>query len=297
MQVGKIIKLLGSFIFQTIGDQPFNSGLVHFLAILSINKEINRLRIADNYSYILARVVYYARVLAIEVLLLSVQRNEQGEAERKRFFYKRRHFLANGLYSLISTIISLLVYSKSITLNTSNIDSVQQSLDKKVLYLYSRPIVIKRFQRIVQEVVKKAERVLQEELIQTELEGRFSIPLDKIMDDITFTKRGVSFVSKLSNGLADGLDWMINQIQTSSKGRRMRTGGIQNIQLVRQYIRKVIKYLRLLLFSIYTTYRQLGRGTEITPIRYQNGFLQDCNIYIIDRRVVIITRYYKSQSL
>lgn len=295
-QVGKMIKLLGSFVFQTVGDRPFDSGLVHFLAVLGIDEEMNRLRTADNFSYMLAGVVYCVRALAVEVLLPSAQRDEQGDAERKRFLRKRRQFLADGSYSPMSTMISLLAYGKSIALNTSNAGSVQWSVDKKVLYLHGRPIVIERFRRMVREVVKEAERVLWEELMWTGPEGRVSIPLDKLADDVTFTKRGISFVSKSSNGLAGGLDWMIDRMLTSDEGRKMRTDGVWNARRIRRYLRKVDRCLELLLFSTHTTYGQPGRGTEITTVRHQNGFLQDRNIFAVDGRLVVITRYHKSQS-
>ena len=65
-QVAKVIELLGSFIFQEAGDRPFSSGLVHFLAVLGIDEETNRLRVAEDYSYMLAGMVYCTRVLAVE---------------------------------------------------------------------------------------------------------------------------------------------------------------------------------------------------------------------------------------
>ena len=244
----------------------------------------------------LAGLVCYVRVLAVKAVLPSARRNEWGEAERKHFLRKRRHFLADGSYSPMSTMISLLAYGKSIALNTSNAGSVQWSPDHRVLYLRGRPIVIERFQRMVRDVVKEAERLLWEELIWTGPEGRFVVPLDQIVDDVTFTKRGISFVSKSGNGLADGLDWMIDRMLTSEEGRKMRVNGVWNARQVRRYLRKVDRFLELLLFSAHTTAGQPARGTEITTVRHQNGFLQDRNIFVIDARVVIITRYHKSQS-
>ena len=41
---------------------------------------------------------------------------------------------------------------------------------------------------------------------------------------------------------------------------------------------------------------QPARGTEITSLRHRNGFLQDRNIFVMDGRVVCVTRYHKSQS-
>ena len=69
----------------------------------------------------LASVVYCVRVLAIEKLLSAAQRDKQIDKNYDRFLVKRQKFLTNGLYSLISKIISLLAYSKLVTLATSNL--------------------------------------------------------------------------------------------------------------------------------------------------------------------------------
>jgi hypothetical protein len=51
-------------------------GLVQFLAVLGIDREIGRLRIAKNYLFILAGIVYGVRVLGIEKLLPVDRRDE-----------------------------------------------------------------------------------------------------------------------------------------------------------------------------------------------------------------------------
>jgi len=89
---------------------------------------------------------------------------------------------------------------------------------------------------------------------------------------------------------------MVDRMRASEEGRKMRVNGVWNARLIRRYVRKVDKFLELLLFVTHTTAGQPARGTEITTVRYQNGFLQDRNVFVIDGRVVLITRYHKSQS-
>ncbi|KAK4967534.1 hypothetical protein LTR66_011943 [Elasticomyces elasticus] len=221
-QVEKMLKLLGSFIFQTVGDRPFSSALINSLAVLGIDKEMNRLRTADDSSYMLAGVVYCTNVIAAEVLLPSADREKQDNAERKRFLGERRGFLADGSYSPMSTMVSLLAYGKSIALNTGNSASTQWSRDMRVLRLYGRPIVLKRFKEVIHDAVAEAERVLWEDGMHTALGERFVIPLDDIEDDVTFTKRGYSFVSRPSSGLSAGLDWMVGKLAKSVEGQRLR---------------------------------------------------------------------------
>ena len=124
-QVLRMLSLLGSFIFQMAGDESFCSPLIHFLAVLGIDEEMDRLRRADNFSFMLAGVVYCVRVLGVEILLPSSQRKHQGEAEREHFLQQRQKFLTDGSYSPMSTIINLLAYSKYIMLNKSNEGSIQ----------------------------------------------------------------------------------------------------------------------------------------------------------------------------
>jgi hypothetical protein len=60
----------------------------------------------------------------------------------------RKKYLADGSYSPISEIISLLVYSKHAALNEGNAGNAYWLLDKKIYYLNSRPIIIKDFCKI-----------------------------------------------------------------------------------------------------------------------------------------------------
>jgi hypothetical protein len=63
----------------------FKSAILHFLAVLRIDEEINWLYQANDFLYILASVVYCVRVLAIEIILLSTERDDQNEEDDKRF--------------------------------------------------------------------------------------------------------------------------------------------------------------------------------------------------------------------
>jgi hypothetical protein len=68
-----LLRLIKSFIFVTIREDVFSSRLLHFLAILSIDEEIGRLREVNDFSYMLARVVYCTRIFVVEVILPSAE--------------------------------------------------------------------------------------------------------------------------------------------------------------------------------------------------------------------------------
>ena len=106
----------------------------------------------------------------------------------------------------------------------------------------------------------------------TAQEQRFDIPLDKLQDDITWTKRGVSFVDNANNGLQNKQDWMIERALTDDRGKRLRKQGEWSRSEVQKYLRTVDRFQELLLFSIHATGGQPARGTEITSIQFRNGF-------------------------
>ena len=127
-------------------------------------------------------------------------------------------------------------------------------------------------------------------------EQRFEVPLDKLQDDVTWTKRGVSFVDNANNGLQDKREWMTRRALADARGKKMWKQKEWSRLEVRNYLRKVDRFRELLLFCIHVTGGQPARGTEITSIRFRNGFQQDRNVFAIQGHMVIVTRYHKSQS-
>jgi hypothetical protein len=77
VQVNVLLQVLASFIFQHTENMLLESGLIHFLAVLGIDAQTNRLRTAKNYSYMLTGIVYCTRVIAAEAILPSGTRNQQ----------------------------------------------------------------------------------------------------------------------------------------------------------------------------------------------------------------------------
>lgn len=297
-QLDALLRVLSSFIFESTGDNPFSSGLVHFLAVLGIDKDMGRLRTAKNYSYMLAGVVYCTRVIAAEALLPSTTRKEQGDDDREAFLQKRKDFLADGTYSPMSEMLSLLAYGKFIALNAGNSGNAQWSKDKTIFYLGGKPIIISQFQQMARDIVKDAEDVLWQELLWTaDPAERFVVKLEKIIDDMTFTKRGMSFVGREENGLNAGLEWMLYRVMQTAEGQKLRQrDGTWDVRQVRRYLRRVEHFLGLKLAGFHITSGQPGRGTEVTTMRDRNGVLQDRNMYVVDGRVMTVVRYHKSQS-
>ena len=140
--------------------------------------------------------------------------------------------------------------------------------------------------------------MLWQELLQVaQPSERFEISLDQITDDVTFTRRSESFVTYRDNRLYDRLKQMLTQARQRELGQRMQSStSIQSQQQIKRYLRQVDRFLELLLVCVHITSGQLGRGSKVTTMRHRNSVLQDCNIFVTDRHIITVVRYYKSQS-
>jgi superfamily II DNA helicase RecQ len=295
-QMEVMLEFFRESIFRRVRGKIFDSALMHFLAVLGINEEANRLREGNDFSYILAGVVYCTRVLAVEILLPSAERDQQTDEDEKRFREQRDAYLADGSYSVMSKMISLLAYGKHIALNHGNAGAVMWSRDGKEMTIRGMPIVIARFRKMVHDIIAEAEDMLWRKLMWTKDRERFEIALHKLEDDVTFTKRGVSFITNPKNKLEDKREWMLNRALGVNVGRKMRRRGEWVMRQVRAYLREIDRFREKLLFCVHLTGGQPARGTEITTIRFRNGYAQDRNIFAIHGHVVVVTRYHKSQS-
>lgn len=90
-----------------------------------------------------------------------------------------------------------------------------------------RPISVARFGAMIRGVIDEAERKLWEDLMWTiTQEERFDIPLEKLQDDVTWTRRGVSFVDNVNNGLQNKREWMIKRALSAAGGKKMWKQGV-----------------------------------------------------------------------
>jgi hypothetical protein len=130
-----------------------------------------------------------------------------------------------------------------------------------------------------------------------DLSGRFVLDLDELTDDITFRRRNSNFVDNKRNGLASKWeDVIMDRILMSRNGKKMHRDGKWHIRLAREYLRKVDKFRKLLLFCVYVTGGQLARGSEILSLRYKNGCVRDRNVFLLDGCVMTVTFYNKTEA-
>lgn len=94
----------------------------------------------------------------------------------------------------MSEMINLLAMGKYIGLNADNAGNAYWSRDKKTYYLNGRPNIISQFCKMAQGLVVDAKRMLWEVCWADSMLESFSIDLQRVVDDVTATRRDDSFV-------------------------------------------------------------------------------------------------------
>jgi hypothetical protein len=287
-----------SFIFHKVYHKPFESPMLHFMAVLGIDEENNRLKEANDYSYMLAGLVYCIRVIGLELLLPSKNRQQQADADYETFLLQRRQFLADGSMSVASNMISLLAYGKHIALNYGNAGGVFWEDETQTLNLHGARIPAEKFKAMVGKAIEDAEDLFWLRLMWTaDPADRLALDLNELTDDITFRRRDSYFVDNKQNGLASKWeDVTIDRLLMSRNGRKMYRDGKWHTRLAREYLREVDKFKKLLLFCVHVTGGQPARGSEILSLRFKNGCVRDRNIFLLDGYVMSVTFYNKTQA-
>jgi superfamily II DNA helicase RecQ len=307
VQVSKMQAFVMSTIIQNLkGKDRFESPLVHFAAVLGIVEDENRLRRGDEYSYMLAGMMYCIRVLFVEDALPSATREEQTSEDIDRFLELRKNYLVVGSYSPCSFLIKWLGYGKTMSMQKLNQPiitwnrSESNRPDGDILEFHGKPLPIKRLQNAIHDIIQEAEEILWEQCIWiTDKKNRFEIDLDKIQDDLSSTDRGGSWVTNEVNGFSDTKEWMIKQMLKAPKHKQLWDNKKETWRMTRVHeYRKCWRELcDLRMVLKHMTVGPQARGNELTSLRHRNGFLQARNDYIIHGMLCYVIRYHKSQAL
>jgi hypothetical protein len=103
--------------------------------------------------------------------------------------------------SVMSTMISLLAYSKYLAMNYGNTSAIFWEKEDRVMQLHGMRIVIEKFKSMVDRSITDAKDLLWERLLWTEGANRFEIDIGTLEDDMSFRKRGSYFVTNWQNRL------------------------------------------------------------------------------------------------
>ncbi|KAG5920002.1 hypothetical protein E4U61_000340 [Claviceps capensis] len=293
-----ILELSRSMIMQNLHGSDFLSPVVHFMAILGIDPEHGTLREAQDYSYMLAGLVYCVRVISLELLLPSKDRASQGRPEIQHFFDERTKYLKDSSMSVLSYMINLLAYGKHIAMEHGNAGSVFWEEGNRAMILQGTRIVMDKFRTMVDKAIEDAEDLFWQKLMSTPSESdRFELDLNELTDDISSRKRDSSFLDNKRNGLASQhLDVTVARLLQSKNGKKLRRNGKWHVRLAREYLRQLDKFRKLLLFCVHVTGGQPSRDTEILSLRFKNSCVRTRNVFLFDGYVMTVTFSNKTDA-
>ncbi|KAG6019016.1 hypothetical protein E4U19_007669 [Claviceps sp. Clav32 group G5] len=270
--------------------------VIHFMAIRGINANLGTLREAQDYSYILAGLVYCGRVISLELLLPS--KGLRGIPEIQKFRHQRRKFLQDGSMGVLPSMISLLAYAKSIVNNYSNLDSIFWAEGNCVMVFKGARLAMDNFRAMLENAIHEAEDLLWLTLMSTPREtDRIELNTNNLTDDMSSREIGCSFVDHPKNSLA--LEYAavtLSRLLGSDNGKKTRRDGKRHPTLAAKYLRQVNKFRKLLLFCVHVTGGQPARGTEILSLRFKNGCVRSRNVFLLDGYVMTVKFYHKTDA-
>lgn len=212
-------------LFQYVRVDIFESPLLHFLAVLGIDEDTHRLQEGNDFSYMLAGIVYCCRVIGVEIILPKTFRRGETVEDNQRFLELRLKHLADSSFSLIAEMISLLAYSRHCAFNHANARAISWSNNNSTTVYKGQKIPLVRFGKLIDTVVTEAENILWREVLWQVDTKRFEIPINALEDDVTYIRRGYSFLKNSRNGLEDIRTWILGQMEAHVDGKKLLKGG------------------------------------------------------------------------
>lgn len=302
-----------SVLQQSIWGMGWENPLIHFTAVLGCNFYAKQFKPVIYYTTTLNAVIFCSRLFFLQHCTVESQRKESESqpglfrdhevdisTRTKIFMDCRMKYMTNGCFKPMSRMLGDLAYGLARAMQTGGPTSVHWTdREKEVLIISGLPVQVVAFKTMVHNILQEAEDLLWQDLMFTEeKEARFTIDLMKIIDDMSTTKLGSSFITDHRNHLGEGFQFILTQIQGSEKLRKlMLSGKSLNKAGVKQYRKQVKRFQEYLFMLIHITGGQPARGTEISSILRRDSMVSDRNIFVLGGQVCVITQYHKSMAI
>lgn len=286
-------------------NTPFASPMMHWLAVEGINASANRLRRPQEYTRVLAGMLYVNRLLTLEFALpaqawegLALVRRTACVNATGRMEEVRRAWLVEGSASPMSKILRQLAYGKAIIKQEGSAPAVNWSSDGLTLWYTGRAIAIDGLRQCIQSLIAETERTL----TQLTFGDATEVPLAQIEDSLTwsgmFNNAGFSFVTATANGLDVGFAHLLRRAVEDSSARLVKRSAdsydwnegkcVSYLQLERQLLNQLLACMHL-------CGGQPACGSEIGCIQGYNTAYTQPSIYVLGGEVVVVTAYDKNQ--
>lgn len=277
------------------------SSIVHFSAVLGIDSKKGCYRQPEDYGQILAALLYCSRLLLFEFALPAETR--EHIANRYDTFLEIHHlWLVDGRPTPFHVIDNLLAYASGAGKEVGGKPRVQWSADRQTIIHQGQRLHLSQLRSFVTQICDAAEEILYKDLMfLSDASAVRNMDLRELVDDITDSTVGYSFVTDPRNNLRGGRERMLGRLKASPQWRALfRTvdGRLEpKAKAWREYLMKDDEYKGLMSLAVHIAGGGPARGRELLGIRHTNAAQNMRNAFITDGQVMVVTAYHKSQAI
>lgn len=292
----------------TLKGDLFESVVVGFLAVLAIDERKGIFMEAHAFTPALSRFIKISQMLVAQRAVLAVIEGEVDDP-CDMLDDMRDRFLIHGSRSPFSWATRLRMYGRKVRNSTTCLGYISWSDDQEVVSYKSLELSMTQFRLFVSDLVHQGQDLLaQLFLLHPDEQREEVVPhlrLTRIKDNAAENCKGWSFLqdSRNKQELPDGQRWLLKRVLDNewlrdefvqAKGVNKRAAW--NNDAARDYIRKIDRFLQLLLLLVHITSGQPARGTETLSLRHTNT-IHHRNVFIEDGLVSTVTTYHKGYSV
>lgn len=275
--------------------------LIYFAAVRGLSSKDDQFLYPHQYTPILARLIYIARLICLEALLPRFAHQSVGIPARprlgqlQRLNETRHHIMCDGTASPLGELLSLLAYGCSLRRCTIPSFCFEWSDDgQEISWDGDNQLTMDAFRGLSRSILHAASQCCRRLLFDWEPD---ITGMGQIRDRLSDVRLGYSFLSDPANRLGDRYLMLVERACLSSmRGllkRDSTSAGSWDFTSVRAYVRLHDDFLRMLMVLLHTTGGKGSRISELLSLEHSNTAFQPRGLCFYRGRLISITRHHK----
>ena len=307
-----------SSIKQRLGKKQYRNPLLHFIAVLGIDRSAESWIPSHSHTRFMAGFLYCGRILMLEHFFEgdtdesdnaggSDNSDEESDCEVgfkaiDRFHEGHHQWLVDGSYTPFGSIIQWMTYGRGYRKREAGLARLAWESDGKTLSYHGDRIHVGKFQYTAQAAVTDTEALLNSLMSGQWGQIKETIHLRDIVDSLVYEGPGRSFVNNRKNAwLKPGSGQMMRTVGETLWKRVQDGNGKTRHECRRQKVEEFLILLKQFrgsfIRAVHIWSGQPGRGPEITTIKHCDTEELPKNVFVFDGQVMIITDRDKSKKL
>ena len=312
-----LIGLILSLLIQETSQLPlYKSPVIYYLTIRGIDTQIGTFYPSFQYTLYLAYIVQMIRLLMLEVAVSKQGQPKLGLQSRKEIrvvagavvdqvYILQKNHLYEGLFSPALSILSQLAFGQNqnwIQLSKANI---YQSDDRQTVFYDSKVVGVAKVRTMYYILTVELKGLLYKLLFRQSITLVLLLQLvDSIGTVQWFQQKRYSFVDYPDNArqkvsqeflqeqILIGDQKLVRTSSSSSSSSQLEQAEL----LYKVYLAQEKQFLLKLIVAIHVIEEQPTYSPKISSIKVQNSIILSRNVFVINRRVVVVTTYNKAQK-